>query len=194
MSHSFARPKPFDNLAATAAPGVGDDSADGYSVGSTWIDTTNDHAYRCVDATAGAAVWYRTTRPTYTLFVQALTTTPTDSQTVYFGTLPKAPTTTADISRVYVPRTGTIVRADIWCYSGGAGTGENWSLYIRLNNTTDTLIATLGVTTNARNFQNTALGIAVVAGDYIEIKGVQPAWATNPTTCIYGGHITIEAT
>lgn len=49
------------NLAATAAPGVGDDSADGYAVGSRWIDTATDAEYVCLDATAGAAVWTSTT-------------------------------------------------------------------------------------------------------------------------------------
>ena len=42
---------------ATAAPTVNDDSSAGYQVGSKWIDVTNDKAYNCVDATAGAAVW-----------------------------------------------------------------------------------------------------------------------------------------
>lgn len=46
-----------DNLAASAAPGVSDDNTAGYSVGSKWIDTTGDKAYRCVDASTGAAVW-----------------------------------------------------------------------------------------------------------------------------------------
>jgi hypothetical protein len=46
---------------ATAAPGVGDDTADGYSVGSNWFDVTADDAYVCLDATAGAAVWKKTT-------------------------------------------------------------------------------------------------------------------------------------
>jgi hypothetical protein len=46
-----------DNYAATGAPGVGDDSADGYRVGSLWVDTTNDLAYTCVDETVNAAVW-----------------------------------------------------------------------------------------------------------------------------------------
>jgi hypothetical protein len=55
------RSKPIlHNYAATAAPGAGDDSADGYSVGSVWIDVTNDDAYICVDATATAAVWLAT--------------------------------------------------------------------------------------------------------------------------------------
>jgi len=41
----------------TAAPVVGDDSADGYQPGSIAVDVTNDRAYICVDASAGAAVW-----------------------------------------------------------------------------------------------------------------------------------------
>lgn len=47
----------LDKLDGTAAPGVGDDSADGYSVGSFWCDVTNDKGYVCLDATEGAAVW-----------------------------------------------------------------------------------------------------------------------------------------
>lgn len=49
------------NLNATVAPTAGDDSTAGYSVGSRWIDTTNDKEYVCVDATATAAVWIETT-------------------------------------------------------------------------------------------------------------------------------------
>lgn len=50
------------NLAATAAPTTGDDSGDGYGVGSLWLDTTNDKAYICLDATATAAVWTEITQ------------------------------------------------------------------------------------------------------------------------------------
>lgn len=45
------------NNTATAAPTVNDDAGDGYSVGSRWIDTTNDKTYVLVDSTVGAAVW-----------------------------------------------------------------------------------------------------------------------------------------
>jgi hypothetical protein len=51
----------LNNLAASAAPTVNEDSGDGYSVGSIWIDTTNDKAYVCLDASVGAAVWTETT-------------------------------------------------------------------------------------------------------------------------------------
>jgi len=128
----------------------------------------------------------------YTISVQALTSSPTDAQTVYFGMLPKAPTTTANISKVYIRAAGTIKRAEIYCYSGTAGTNEAWSLYIRKNNTTDTLIATVSAAAGERVFSNTALNISMAANDYFEIKGIQPTWATNPLTTIYGGYIYLE--
>lgn len=128
----------------------------------------------------------------YTLQVQALTSSPADGATIYFGNLPKAPTTTGATSKIYIREAGTITVAEIYCYSGTAGTAENWSLYIRKNNTTDTLIATVGSATNERVFSNTGLSIAVAVGDYIEIKAINPTWATNPLTTIFGGYIYIE--
>jgi len=128
----------------------------------------------------------------YTINVQALTTTPADNATVYFGMMPKAPITTANVSKIYIRKAGTLKVAEIYCYAGTAGTAENWSLYVRKNNNTDYLIATLGVSANERVFSNAGLSIPLAVGDYLEIKGVQPAWATNPATCIYGGYVYVE--
>ena len=47
----------FQGNSTTSAPGVNNDTTEGYSVGSLWYDTTNDKAYICLDATDGAAVW-----------------------------------------------------------------------------------------------------------------------------------------
>jgi len=48
-----------NNLAATAAPTAANDSsaAQGYSIGSIWVDTVANVSYTCVDATATLAVW-----------------------------------------------------------------------------------------------------------------------------------------
>ena len=47
----------FSNVNAIIAPTVDDDESLGYEAGSLWVDTVATEAYRCVDATGGAAVW-----------------------------------------------------------------------------------------------------------------------------------------
>lgn len=128
----------------------------------------------------------------YTLSLQALTSSPADGATIYFGQLPKAPTTSANISKIYIRKAGTIKAANIYSYAGTAGTAEAWVANIRLNNTTDTEIASVASATNERVWSNTSLNIAVNVGDYIEIKMVNPTWATNPLTFIPAGYIYIE--
>lgn len=128
----------------------------------------------------------------YTLPFQALTSGPADGATIYMGMQPRAPVTTAGQQKIRIPKAGTIKYAYIYSRAGTAGTGENWSAYVRLNNTTDTLIQTLGVTTNERIWENSGLSVAVVAGDYIEIKFVNPTWVTNPLTWVPGGFVYIE--
>ena len=128
----------------------------------------------------------------YSISVQALTSSPADGQTVYFGMLPKAPTTSANTSKTHIREAGTITAVNIYCYSGTAGTNEAWSLYIRINNTTDHLIATVSASASERIFAKSDFAIAVNAGDYFEIKGIQPTWATNPLTTIYGGYVYIK--
>lgn len=127
----------------------------------------------------------------YAINVLALTSSPADGATVFIGCAPRIPGAVG-LHKIPIVKAGTITAAMVAVYSGTAGTNEAWSLYVRLNNTTDHLIATLSVNTNERIFSNTALSIAVVAGDYFSIKGVQPTWATNPLTTTYGGYVYIE--
>ena len=55
------------NLAATSAPTTGDDSGDGYDVGSIWVNLTTDIIYVCSDSSLGAAVWKNVTNSGVTL-------------------------------------------------------------------------------------------------------------------------------
>lgn len=48
---------PKNNLVASSIPGATDDTTQGYSVGSFWLDTSKDKLYYCKDKTEGAAVW-----------------------------------------------------------------------------------------------------------------------------------------
>jgi hypothetical protein len=106
--------------------------------------------------------------------------TTTDGQTLYWGNIPLAPTTTAGNTRIYIPKAGTIKAAYVFVHSATAGSAENWSMNIRKNNSADTLIQTLLLASAQRVWSKTDLNLAVALGDYIEIKEVCPAWATNP--------------
>lgn len=47
----------LNNMTATVAPTVNDDSGDGYAVNSGWFNTVTGILYFCQSASAGAAVW-----------------------------------------------------------------------------------------------------------------------------------------
>ena len=128
----------------------------------------------------------------YVINFQALTSSVADGATIYIGLQPRAPATTAGQQKIRIPKTGAIKYAYIYSRAGTAGTNESWSSYVRLNNTTDTLIQTLAANTNERIWENSGLNISVSAGDYIEIKFVNPTFATNPATWIPGGFVYIE--
>jgi len=58
-----------NNFIATVAPTATDDSVAGYSVGSMWVDVTANISYVCVDSTATAAIWVKTTADVLNNFV-----------------------------------------------------------------------------------------------------------------------------
>lgn len=56
-SQTAKNPYIYKSNVTTSDPTTGDDSGDGYEVGSRWINTSNDKEWVCVDNTATAAVW-----------------------------------------------------------------------------------------------------------------------------------------
>ena len=118
--------------------------------------------------------------------------TMTDGQTLYWGNSNLDRQTSPDLNRIYIPNSGTLTVCYIYGYALTAGSGDNWSVYIRLNNTTDYLVQTLGSTDAQRLWSNTSLSIGVSAGDYFEIKEVCPTWSTNPMNHRRSGVIYVE--
>jgi hypothetical protein len=110
----------------------------------------------------------------------SLISTLTDSQTWYIGPSYMVLGTNAARASGFIPVTGTVVGVWVFSYSGTAGSNEAWECDFRLNDTTDSLIASVELDTNERNWVNSAMSVAVSAGDKYELKFVNPAWATNP--------------
>lgn len=67
---------PLHQLGSAVDPTPGEDSGDGYGVGSQWINTTADRAFINVDATATLAIWKRTTQPKNKWGVRAANASP----------------------------------------------------------------------------------------------------------------------
>ena len=112
--------------------------------------------------------------------------TPVDA-TVYFVNQ-SANFTTATASgqsagRMYIPKAATVTAVyGTFIVAGTLGSAQNCTLALRLNNTTDTTISsTIQLTATPTTFNNSALAIAVVAGDYLEAKFTSATWTTNPT-------------
>lgn len=119
--------------------------------------------------------------------------TTTDGQTIHFGgTSAVAPSTTGGNHRIYIPKAGSIKAAYVRCHAATAGSAEAWSANIRLNDTTDTLIQSLSLSNANRVWSNTNLNITVAAGDFVEVKMVNPTWATNPANVRFAVTIYIE--
>lgn len=108
---------------------------------------------------------------------------PGDGLNYYIGGVVGLNTTTPDVRRLYPPKAITIVGARVVFFNTVAGSNETSTIYIRVNNTTDTAISN-AVTNDAATttFLNSGLSISVGTADYVEIKWTTPTWVTtNPT-------------
>lgn len=126
-------------------------------------------------------------------FQAAILNTPADSTPYYIGNLAVAPQTVATLLKVYVPKSGTIKAAVVNFINTGAGiSAETSTVNVRVN-TTDNAISTAVVNNAAATVvSNTAMNIAVTAGDYLQISWTTPGWATNPTSVYINATVYIE--
>lgn len=128
----------------------------------------------------------------YTLMAGAIASNTTSGANMYIGMASRVVSGTAAISRVYIPQSGTVKRIDLVSSSATAGTAESWTMSFRLNNSTNTTIATVASATTTRVWSNSSLSIVVAAGDYFEITALNPTWATNPGSTSYYATVYIQ--
>ena len=108
---------------------------------------------------------------------------PADSTSYFIGTITTVPTTFSQRRKVYIPKAGTITKIQVaFINASTVGSNETSTVYIRLNNTTETQIDnTIDLSQVAGHFTGVkTVSIPVVEGDFFEIKWVTPAWVTNP--------------
>ncbi len=153
-------PPPADGppTQSTIDPTVTDDADAGYSVGSTWVNTTTHEGFILVDATPGAAVWLSITAPTH--IGPVAITGPAAANYMIIASSPTAAAwgphpvhahsglsglTTGDDHTQYLPRIevrrGTDRVAGI-TPTGYSTSGQTWS---NLANATDGSLATAAV-------------------------------------------------
>lgn len=141
----------------------------------------------------------RALMPGYTLSAAQDFFSPADATTYYFGSSPRTTgQTTPGQRKIFIPKAGKITRVDISIVNaaGTVGSNQTSSMYLRLNDLTDTLLSNAIVNTQASEaasyFNITGLSIPVAAGDFIEIKWVTPTWATNPTNVVIDVQIYVQ--
>jgi len=118
---------------------------------------------------------------------------PSDAITYYFGCFNDlAPSSTAGIQRIYIPKAGAVKRIDVYVRVDGAKTSENTALNFRLNDTTDTSLGNVTCTNTSQAFAFTGLSITVAAGDFFEIKWGAVTYTTNPTNVYVSAQVYIE--
>jgi len=122
---------------------------------------------------------------------------PADATTYYWGSqIGVNPATVADSQfRGVSPVTGTVAFGSVVLQVDGTlGSSEN--ITHTLNNITAATsqnITTTGVATAQKNIAtNSAMTLAVTAGDKLQMKMVTPTWATNPTITYWYAMIVIR--
>ena len=156
-----------------------------------------DPIYGQLDSTNALASTAPTPTPTTVVtdmfFFQAASTNPTDATTRYIGGAPISQLSAYANATYTAPVAGTVTAATFsWYGSGTAGSNETISMYVRVNDTTDYLIASVGNTSANKQFVNSALSIALAANDTFSIKLVYPTWVTNPTSVYISGVLLFE--
>lgn len=116
------------NLASLVDPTALDDVTKGYSVGSSWGNSTNDGYFLCSDATQGQAVWLSVAGPIALL-----------DGSLHSDTVAKAPTRGSLIYGNSTPAWDELVKGTDGQYLGSDGTDTAWQGLDIVDDTSPTL-------------------------------------------------------
>lgn len=174
-----------DVSAPTISSGSSSPASIPAKVGDIYIDTANYKTY-ISKGTNSSSDWIKQ-NGSYSL--QGATVgvmTPSANTTYYFGATYSG--CKIDIyngnHKLYIPRAG-IITANNFYFSQAPGSTENYTLYLRVNDTTDYLVSNTIQLKNYQNFyQITGLNIPVSAGSYINWKLVTPSTITTAPTSV----------
>jgi hypothetical protein len=177
------------NLTGTAT-GLTSGITNALKSATTTVDVsaaTAPTAGQVLTATSGtAATWQAPAGGGGSLFFAYTTLAPADATTYYIGTFPGNSQTNQSQFGVAIPFATTLKYWSLTLDSNNSPSSENASYYVRVNDTTDTLMSSSvdfsGGTSGTRTYYGTfGTPISVSAGDVIVIKWVSPTWATEPT-------------
>ena len=176
--------------------GIGQTEIDANSVGASELDDgecTNGQIWKRAAGSWGCGTDATGSGVGYAIQAAALTHNPADGTTFFFGSPLMAPLqSTSDRRRLYIPKSGNMVLFRVYVFVTSVVTTESVVFTVRLNDTTDTALSvSIGYVINSNTAVDTG-SVAVVEGDYIEIKVVNPSWVTNPTGVLLSAIIFIE--
>lgn len=104
-----------------------------------------------------------------------------DLSTFYIGALPQITGTTANVNRIYIPKSGIVKAVYVYFINGTpAGSSESSTIYLKINNTIFTNLGTITNNASLSLISNTSVSQSVSQGDYLEIKWECPNWSGTP--------------
>jgi len=116
---------------------------------------------------------------------------PANSTTYYFGTANVAPGVVATGRMSIFPWNGRVVGVLLHVSIAVPGTGELFTAYLRVNNTTDYLINTFPSNASALLYSQVIMDtpVPITDADYFEMKLVTPTTGTPATSVFLWGQL-----
>lgn len=122
-----------------------------------------------------------TTPLAYALQMHSKSFDPAISTSYFIGDLfSDVPAALSGTTRLYIPKACTVKAVYVTFINATPGSNEPSTIVLRLNDTSNTLISATVDNSGAQQLKNITMNLAVIAGDFIEIKWTTPAWGTPP--------------